>query len=104
MSRVDPDENPEYPDSPRYDEYGEVESSTDENAYVGPRPLSRWEKDEDGYQNVHVQEFLMEDRLKVAVGNIRSMIDFYDLRKGINYKEKNSWRMKGYYPVLFVFF
>ena len=33
MSQADPDVNPDYPDSPRYDEYGEVENSTDENPY-----------------------------------------------------------------------
>ena len=35
MSRVNPDENPEYPDSPRYDEYGEVKSSIGENSGYG---------------------------------------------------------------------
>ena len=101
MSQADPDVNPDYPDSPRYDESGEVESSTDENAYVGPRPLARWEEDEDGYQNVHVDEFMMENRLRDKVAELRHLIEFYDLKKGINYKEKNSWRMKGYYQLLY---
>ena len=80
MSRLDPDVNPEYPDSPRYDEHGEVESlsdesSTDENAYVGPRPLERWEgQDEDGYQNVNVEELRMETRLDMAVDIVRAAI------------------------------
>ena len=79
----------------------EVESSTDEKKYVGPRPLARWEEDDDGYKNVHVDEFLMEDRLNMAVEQIRKMIDFYDLRKGIK-TDENAWpmRMKGYYQLL----
>ena len=79
----------------------EVESSTDEKKYVGPRPLARWEEDDDGYKNVHVDEFLMEDRLNMAVEQISKMIDFYDLRKGIK-TDENAWpmRMKGYYQLL----
>ena len=78
-----------------------MELSTDEKKYVGPRPLARWEEDDDGYKNVHVDEFLMEDRLNMAVEQIRKMIDFYDLRKGIK-TDENAWpmRMKGYYQLL----
>jgi hypothetical protein len=108
MSRVDANENPEYPDSPRYDENGEVELSTDdENEYDGPRPLARWEgKDKDGYQNVHVDELRMETRLDMAVDIIRSMIRTYGLQKGIElYREEDVpdrlMRMKGYYHLLF---
>ena len=108
MSRVDPDVNPEYPDSPRYDENGEVELSTDdENEYDGPRPLARWEgKDKDGYQNVHVEELQMDTRLDMAVNIIRSMIRTYGLQKGIElYREEDVpdrlMRMKGYYHLLF---
>ena len=35
------------------------------------------------------------------VGELRNLIKFYDLRKGINYKEKNRWRMKGYYQLIY---
>ena len=103
MSRVDPDVNPEYPDSPRYDENGEVESSTDENEYDGPRPLARWEgKDKDGYQNVHVEELQMDTRLDMAVDMVRSFILFYNLKKGIQLDDRNSaLRMKAYYHLLF---
>ena len=90
MSRVDPDENPEYPDSPRYDEYGEVESSIGENEYVGPN------------QNVNVDELKMETRLDMAVDIVRSLIENYDLKKGIQLDNRNSvLRMKGYYHLLF---
>ena len=43
----------------------------------------------------------MEDRLNMAVEQIRKMIDFYDLRKGIK-TDENAWpmRMKGYYQLL----
>ena len=90
MSRVDPDENPEYPDSPRYDEYGEVESSIGENEYVGPN------------QNVNVDELKMETRLDMAVDIVRAAIRTYDLQKGIQLDNRNSvLRMKGYYHLLF---
>ena len=97
----------EYPDSPRYDENGEVESSTDENEYDGPRPLARWEgKDKDGYQNVHVETLQMDTRLDMAVNIIRSMIRTYGLQKGIELYRKEDvpdrlMRMKGYYHLLF---
>ena len=63
--------------------------------------MTRWEEDEDGYKNVHVDEFLMEDRLNMAVERVRQFIDFYDLRKGIK-TDENAWpmRMKGYYQLL----
>ena len=90
MSRVDTDENPEYPDSPRYDEYGEVESSIGENEYVGPN------------QNVNVDELKMETRLDMAVDIVRSLIENYDLKKGIQLDSRRSVvRMKGYYHLLF---
>lgn len=108
MSRVDSDVNPEYPDSPRYDEHGEVESLsdeslTDENPYVGPRPLARWEKDEDGYQNVHVEEFKLETRVDMAVNIVGSLIHSYGLQKGIKLdgNPDSGMRMKGYYHLLF---
>ena len=77
-------------------------SQSDADVNAGYKPLGRWEpEDEDGYQNVHVQELLMEDRLNVAVERIRQFIDFYDLRKGIK-SDENAWsmRMKGYYQLL----
>ena len=77
-------------------------SQSDADVNPGYKPLGRWEpEDEDGYQNVHVQELLMEDRLNVAVERIRQFIDFYDLRKGIK-SDENAWsmRMKGYYQLL----
>ena len=90
MSRVDPDVNPEYPDSPRYDEHGEVESSIGENEYVGPN------------QNVNVDELKMETRLDMAVDIVRAAIRTYDLQKGIQLDNRNSvLRMKGYYHLLF---
>ena len=75
--------------------------------HVGPRPLARWEeKDEDGYQNVNVDELKMETRLDMAVDIIQSMIWTYGLQKGIEQLKKEDVpdrlvRMKGYYHLLF---